>query len=309
MDNTVILVVSADDNYSMPLAVTLRSAIVNLDKQRYLLVYVLDGGIEDNNKQRVERSIESCNCRVEWVQVEKKLYEWAKPIKHLSSAAYLRLLIPTLLPSSLSKVIYLDCDIVVNSNLGFLWDIGIENSPVVAVQDSLMPYVSSSGALARYSELGLPPNAKYFNSGVLLINLERWRADSILERAVHYVEEFGNTLNYADQDVLNALFSLSWKELDPRWNQQISSVAQRQQIFDAFIIHFSTPFKPWSYSGMKEADRLFFQYLDQTEFSNLKFKLYLNRWHNSIRRSFRIGTRLKQIGSLSRKLTRRVSYE
>jgi len=298
MNNSIILVMAADDNYALPLAVALRSVLTNLDKARDLFVYVLDGGIKDSNKQRIEKSIKSKNCRIEWVQIAENLYSWARPIRHLSAAAYLRLLMPMLLPVDLSKVIYLDCDLIVNRDLGSLWDAEIGNNYALAVQDSIMPFVSSSDALVRWIELEFPPTTKYFNSGVLVINLRKWRTDSILEKSIEYIEKFGDTLSYADQEVLNVLFVSSWQELDYRWNEQIGGITQQQQVFEAFIIHFSSPFKPWAHVGIAEADALFFQYLSQTKYSNLRFKLYLKRWQNLARKNLKIGTRLKEIPSL-----------
>ena len=269
MSDSIILVMAADDNYALPLAVALRSVLTNLDKARDLFVYVLDGGIKDSNKQRIEKSIKSKNCRIEWVQIAEKLYSWARPVKHFSAAAYLRLLVPVLLPIDLSKVIYLDCDLIVNCDLSLLWDVEVGNNYALAVQDSIMPFVSSSDAVLGYVELGLSPNAK-----------------------------FGDILSYPDQQVLNVLFASSWQELDSRWNQQIGSITRQQQVSEAFIIHFSSPLKPWIHVGIVEADALFFQYLSQTKYSNLRFKLYLKRWQNLVRKSLKIGTRLREIRSL-----------
>ena len=298
MSDSIILVMAADDNYALPLAVALRSVLTNLDKARDLFVYVLDGGIKDSNKQRIEKSIKSKNCRIEWVQIAEKLYSWARPVKHFSAAAYLRLLVPVLLPIDLSKVIYLDCDLIVNCDLSLLWDVEVGNNYALAVQDSIMPFVSSSDAVLGYVELGLSPNAKYFNSGVLVINLRKWRTDSILEKSIEYIKKSGDILSYPDQQVLNVLFASSWQELDSRWNQQIGSITRQQQVSEAFIIHFSSPLKPWIHVGIVEADALFFQYLSQTKYSNLRFKLYLKRWQNLVRKSLKIGTRLREIRSL-----------
>jgi lipopolysaccharide biosynthesis glycosyltransferase len=274
----ISIVCAADDNYAMPLAVMLRSAIDNLDPKACLDIYVLDGGIREVSKQLVKQSLDDVCCyKIKWLQLPQSSYDWAVPIEHLSKAAYLRLMIADLLPKDLEKVIYLDCDIIVQSDLVNLWNIDIKSFSVAAVQSAGIPFVSSPRGVSRYSELGIPEDSKYFNSGVLLINLLQWRADDIACKAIEYIKHFGHTLVYADQDVLNALLASKWKELDNKWNQELPYLFEADSIQNAYIVHYISKNKPWQVpSHRKDADELFLSYLAKTKWSRKTIKLRLS---------------------------------
>lgn len=269
--NVISVVCAADDNYAMPLAVMLRSAIENLNSQANLSIFVIDGGIKDANKHLILQSLEDRNQNIVWLYPDQTLYDWAVSIEHLSEAAYLRLMVTDLLPEYLEKIIYLDCDLIVNSDLKELWDVDVKNYHIAAVQSSGIPFVSSPRDLIRYSELNIPPDHKYFNSGVLVINLSRWRTDNISQKAIEYVRDFGDTLVYADQDVLNALLSFTWKELDDRWNQQVPFLSKPDSVKNAYIVHYISKHKPWNVPSRKDADELFLKYLAQTKWSKKVF--------------------------------------
>src|SRR5207244_1433075 len=123
-----------------------------------------------------------------------------------------------------------------------LWDRGTGDHAVLAVQDSIAPYVSSRFGVARYRELGLPPKAKYFNAGVLVLNLDRWRRERVTERALEYVKAYAHEVSFWDQEGLNAVLSGKWGELDSVWNwNACAGRAGGGQRTDAAvkIVHFS----------------------------------------------------------------------
>lgn len=272
---SIPIVCAADDNYAMPLAVMLRSVIDNLDPKACLDVYVLDGGIREISKQLIKQSLGNVCCyKIKWLHLPQSSYDWAVPIEHLSKAAYLRLMIADLLPKDLEQVIYLDCDIIVQSDLVNLWNIEIKDFTVAAVQSAGIPFVSSPRGVSRYSELEIPEDSKYFNSGVLLINLTQWRAEDISCKAIEYIKHFGHTLVYADQDVLNALLASNWKELDNNWNRELPYLFEVDSVKNAYIVHYISKNKPWQVpSHRKDADDLFLSYLAKTKWSSKTIKL------------------------------------
>ena len=321
-NSSINVVLAADNSYAMPLAVTARSIIENLKDNRKIKLFIIDGGIKKHNKDKISRSLENGKCVIEWLPRPDRLlgnFEvlnqftienipgvgtvTAKP--YLSNiAAYYRLLIPELLPDYCQKAIYLDCDLIVNRDLGELWDIEMGNNYLLAVQEFLTPYVSSPAGLMNYQELGISSDAKYFNSGVLVINLEKWRANNAVAKAVDYLQKNGKYVRWADTDVLNALVADQWGQLDPRWNQTasvhlfsssrkdwqdcplseaLSYEVYEQVLHDPYIIHFSSTGKPWNISQDEPFKKLFFQYLDLTAWSGWRFTV----WRRVLRKLIR----------------------
>ena len=167
----------------------LRSALAHLKGNRKIVVFIIDGGIKECNKYKILKSIDLEQCDIKWLQPPDSLFERVKVSGHVTVAAYFRLIIPELLPHQFRKVIYLDSDLIVNQDLSHLWDVEIGENYLLAVQDVMIPYVSSQEGLVNYIELGIPPSYKYFNSGVLVLNLEKWRTNDISTRVIEYLEQ------------------------------------------------------------------------------------------------------------------------
>jgi lipopolysaccharide biosynthesis glycosyltransferase len=192
--------------------------------------------------------------------------------ENLTSLIYGRLLIPDIVPLSVQKVLYLDCDLVVRGDVAELWDTDLGDKSIFAVRDRI-GFVSSSSGLVNYRELGIPADAKYFNSGVLLINLNKWREKQTGMRVFEYVRTHRDIIQMEDQEGLNALLFADWGELDFRWNWQIpwrnyrlgrATVPWVPQTDVKSIVHFATSEKPWL-PGCDYAEKsIFFEYLDRT---------------------------------------------
>jgi lipopolysaccharide biosynthesis glycosyltransferase len=301
-EKTVVVVCAADDRYSMPLAVVARSALENLDRDYKMQLFVIDGGITEANKAKIARSLDVNRCKVEFVlkpNAQLKLLEDAfqdlrdratvetRHILSMSAATYYRLFIPELLPEQLDRAIYLDCDLVVKSNLKELWETDFQSNSVLAVQDIWSPYISCPNTEVPYQELGIPATAKYFNGGVLVINLKKWRDEAIGSKAIEHLIRYGGCPRTHDQGLLNAVLAEQWGELDPQWNltpaiidmfpswkeSPFSKEEYHRLIDSPSIIHFATNRKPWNsrHTLFKEA---FFEYVDKTAWSGWRLTFW-----------------------------------
>lgn len=302
-DVPIIVVCAADDKYAMPLAVTVRSAIENLKGNYKILLFILDGGIKNKNKQRILKSLSSEKCNISFLSIPDKLvrdfkesHEYLRSVgkitskpDYISIAAYYRLIISEILPEEYEKLIYLDSDLVVKGDIGQLWQTDLAENYVLAVQDTWIKYVSTSEGLLNYQELGIPVGSKYFNSGVLVINLKKWRTDGISSKAISYLKQNKDYVRWHDQDVLNALFANRWGELDPRWNLSAADCAGYSQespfsedvyntiISDPYILHFMSKKKPWT-SRHTLCKEYFFNYVDMTAWSGWRLTIWRRVW-------------------------------
>lgn len=284
----MVIVAAADDRMAMPLAVTLYSALANLAGVKALSLYIIDGGISEKHKRRLIEvlSVKHIDVYLKWIRPDLSALNGVKTnedligaIKWHTNAAYLRLLIPEIMPE-FDRAIYLDSDLVVEKNLHALWEKEIGDRPAVAVQDYMVPYVSSVPKSHQTDQmLKLPANTPYYNTGVMVINLKRWREENIGRKALEYIHKF-QQFQFADQDALNAIIAGAWGPLDPKWNVMLSVItrygrrlglsraemhhAQRNLLKNPFILHFTGPTKPWHFVYRGPARSRFFYYLKKS---------------------------------------------
>lgn len=272
-----VVVLAADRRYAMPLATTLRSAQDALDRSRGLQVFAIDGGLSEAQRARVEASLDRARVTLRWFHPRPGAVSHMKATGHVTTATYLRLLVPEAVPASCDKALYLDCDLIVRGDLGRLWDEDLGDHPLLAVQDASVPTVSCPRGLANHRALGLDPALPYFNAGVLLLDVARWREEAIGPRVVRYLEENRDAVRWWDQDGMNALLAGRWGALDPRWNQlphlfDLASWRESpfpREVFEAClrdprIVHFATSSKPWHFGCRHPSTALFFECLDRT---------------------------------------------
>jgi lipopolysaccharide biosynthesis glycosyltransferase len=257
-----VLVFGADDNYAMSLAVTLYSVLINV-RSCSLVLYIVDGGISELNKQRLLRIIDENKIisHFEWLKPDIPKLGDLKVAGHVTAATYFSLLVQDLVPERFEKAIFLDCDLIAETDIYKLWQKEIGNNALLAVRDFLIPCVSSPGGVARFKELGHEPGLPYFNAGVLVFNLQRWRVENINQKIFHYLRKYRKHLNFRDQEGLNAVLAGEWGMLDPRWNvaSSILSIERWEEssvkntltaikdelIHNPYIYHFIGPGKPW----------------------------------------------------------------
>ncbi|WP_198175279.1 glycosyltransferase family 8 protein [Spirosoma telluris] len=173
---------------------------------------------------------------------------------------FVRLFIPYFIPQELTKVVYLDVDMIAHQDITPLWSIDLGNKLVGAVVDRAEVAGSSWGGYRNYQELGLQADTKIFNSGLLVINPIAWRQQQITERVIRCIEENVKYAVFPDQYGLNVVLANQWLELDRRWN----CYAQSDEA-NPYIIHF-TGVKPiyTSYHLNKAYQEEFYHYLRMT---------------------------------------------
>lgn len=186
---------------------------------------------------------------------------------HISIETYYRILLPDILPIEIHKVLYLDCDMVVNHDLRELWEFDMNTYAVGAVFDYK--------AQVRKDELNIPMKYDYFNAGVLLVNLDYWRKNNIELKLLQFIRENPSKLLYWDQDALNALLYNQVAILPLRWNVQsimLELSKQDEKLKQAkenpYIIHFTGATKPWHISSQNPFKHKYDYYLEKTPYRN-----------------------------------------
>lgn len=184
----------------------------------------------------------------------------------LTEAAFWRIALPELLPD-LSKVLYLDSDIIVVKDLSELWKHDLSKLAVAAISDPLL------SAQEPWKDLGMF-NSYYFNSGVMLINLDYWRCHQVSERLGQVISE-NPQWEYNDQHGLNKVLDGKVLFLHDKWNVQTQHFLT-DSAPDPAIIHFTGFEKPWHLTSAHPYTATYRAHLAQTAFYDGNFELVLD---------------------------------
>ena len=185
VNNEPIIVVCASDNNFVKLAAAmLKSIEINHKTSRPIIVYFLDNGILSWNRRKLSASMK--NLTVKWIKIKKNHIKTIHGFDNFSNQSpYTRLLMPYVIPNNIHKIIYLDCDLLVLNDIEELWKTKLNNYTIGTVLDPhVQSFDCSWGGILNYKNLGFNPKTKYFNSGVMLVNLQKWLTEKISERTI-----------------------------------------------------------------------------------------------------------------------------
>ena len=255
MNHSIVPVVTAsDENYAPYLSVMIATVLENSNKSSHIYFYVIDDGISEYSKEGLRQTVRnhSSKAEIQFLTVDKDVYEDFLVSDHITTTAYLRISLPKILTKyHYKKVLYLDSDILVLDDIVKLYDQPLNNQTIGAVIDP-----GQTKALRR---LGIDSDAYYFNSGVMVIDIDQWNNKKITEKTINYLKENGDRIIYHDQDALNAVLVEDWAQLEPKWNMQTSLIFERHKapnetyeklykagIQSPSIVHFTGHDKPWN---------------------------------------------------------------
>ena len=253
MAENINVCIASDDGYSKYAGVVIASVLANADSNDNLCFYILDGGISENNKEKIlsEKSIK--DCEINFVKVDSSLFDDYKSVKtnqYLSIVAYYRLKMSDILPD-VQKVIYLDCDVVVNSSLKEFFNLDLGGCPVCGVRD--------------INKRMLVKNPGYVNSGVLVMDLAEIRARKIEDKFLDWTRENADTIKMGDQEIINEVLKGDIKIAEDCWNVQSSNFTNRSSyVHKPNIIHFVSKRKPWHFGSYSYHKKYYFKYLQLT---------------------------------------------
>lgn len=243
------IVLSADESYARYGAVVMASIIDNAVDPSQVRFFMLTPGMEEETKHRLHAFVEDSGAGVDIIDVDVQTLKGLK-VGRFGPAALLRLLMHRYLPDDCARVIYLDCDVLVRSDLSALWAMPLHGHAAAAAMDICNTSISATR----------PNPDDYFNSGVMLIDLAAWRSRHVGERALEYLEQNGDNAWYPDQDALNHVLAKDCYQLPPEWNFQPTAyravkrhyphlykhqASLETAVRDPRIVHFIGAVKPW----------------------------------------------------------------
>jgi hypothetical protein len=196
--------------------------------------------------------------------------EWKEGV-HIKRATYLRLLIPDAL--SIPKIIYLDCDLIVQADLSELFEMQMGSKEVGGVHDPVGE---------KFSLMSKQEGDKYINAGVMIMNLESLRKNYFLEKCFKIYTTFTNEITFNDQCIINKYSEGQKLLIDSSWNYcffichnlTLSPKAALKKLPRAKILHFAGAIKPWSENCPPHLADCWWRYADLLNLPNLERIVY-----------------------------------
>ena len=256
--NVAHIVYATDDRFAEILGVSLVSLYENSKDMDDIVVYVLDTGIRQENRGKLLSVCQKyMRTEIQFIpaqDVSKKL-SMNVTIDRGSLSQYARLFVSTDLPSNLGRVLYLDCDIIVKKSIRELWNLDLHQKTIEALMDVFSKYYRVN--------IDLKENDVMFNSGVMLIDLDKWKKDNVEDKLLHFITKKKGRIQQGNQGALNAVLSHDTYCFEPRFNSVTifydfnfkemmiyrrpprfyTEKQMKEAVENPFIIHFTTSFK------------------------------------------------------------------
>lgn len=279
--STMEIFFASDNNFVQHLCVAIASILKNSLPIEDFNFYILDGGIKEKNKKKIEELKKIKNFNIEFIKMDDSMFEncpITSDCSYISKQTYYRYLIPQIKPN-LEKCFYFDCDIVADDSLNEFWNLDIKNNYVAGIEEMWQV------AHTHYVNNGIK---KAFNAGILLINIKKWNEDNICKKLFDNTQLLlsTNNLRWQDQDVLNYTFNNNSAFVLPKYNLQQTAFFDGQHSLytdeemhysrlNPVIIHYSGIIKPWHKGCLHPLWKKYYSYLKFTPFKKayIKFKI------------------------------------
>ena len=283
-DYRIDIVICTDKWFVMPTGVMMHSVCVNNPDVDIMFHAIHDDSVTSKDRRDLEETVMVFEGKsITFYHIDVTKFPCFPNITigvGVTQASYYRLMLSEILPKSILKVLYLDGDIIVRHSLLPLWNTDLKGHPVGVIPDF------SEGNLEYYHRLNYPPGLGYFNSGVLLANLEYWREHDVVKDFFRILQDYSDRIQLHDQDVLNIAFSENKVILPIKYNLMNGFLCKEAIQHDyredemeieesrrnPVIVHF-TPGKPWmSYSRHPQHpfSSTFFKYQSKTKWKGVK---------------------------------------
>ena len=287
---------SSDDNYAQHMGVSIFSLLRNNTVFENIHLYVIDSDISPKNREKLRKVVkEFRNAEITFIPFA----QWKEKLQlhmcwNISISSYARLFVAEMLPRTVDRVLYIDCDMIICKTLDELWNTRLDGKILAAVQDSV------SGATK--AAVGLQAEMRYFNAGLLLINLEEWRTQKIGEKCLTFIDAHGGNVTHHDQGTLNGVLRGVFLRLPVQNNlMTIHYIFNRKKVLEYFqeesefyseeeisrakkapvILHYTPSFtsRPWCKDCKHPRKGLYWENLSHTPWKGAKPEKSKDKWY------------------------------
>ena len=207
------VVYAPGDNYAVYTGVSIYSLCAQNRSADNINIYIISNNISAENKEKLTAIAENFERNIFFTDVSEELEEFGKQTDAGSYGinVFGRFFMGKLLSHSIDRLLYIDCDTVINGSLSELFEMDMKGKTVCAVPE---PTIYKS----VLKSIGFSEAEPYFNAGVLLIDFKKWVSEDVSGRLVDYYKENGKRLFCADQDAINYVLRGETGMLSPEFN-------------------------------------------------------------------------------------------
>lgn len=279
------IICGIDDRFVQPCAVLMTSIFEN-NKHEKIKFHVVTQGLKTENVETLAAIAESYNQILIIDIIDSNILSKC-PIKtkdHVSLATYNRLLIPEILSEDEDKCLYLDGDMIVDGDISELYNTDLNNKAAGVVVDQ------SANDIRHFNRLNYSYEKKYFNAGMMLINLNVWRRLDLTNKLFEYIESNNSNLLFHDQDALNFVLKDLTIYLPLKYNVQFSFFFKNPMISRQYweemykatlspvIIHYTNKIKPWHKNCIHPYRHIFLKYMALTKWKDYSLQSFSMRY-------------------------------
>ena len=254
-----------------------------------ITIYLLYMDISERKIRKFKKRVkDEVGCECITIKIDKEICE-ELPVynKRLTHEAYLRLFAPFYLPNDLDRILYLDIDIIAQKSIKDFYYQDFEEKSLVVI-----PRMHGSNNNDNKNDkirIGVNENHKYFNSGVLLMNLNKIRKNIRTEDILDIVDKKRDYLILEDQDVLNILFENDVKYESDKYNYQLIFMKKfdMEELNGAHLLHYQGSEKPWRIKSINKSSAAYWEIMKERGYVIKPKVMYaLNKLYSSIRKIY-----------------------
>ena len=250
------------DNFACHMGVLMNSILVN-NVDFHFVFHVFTDSLRPADHERLCQLTEQHPIAIHIYYVNKDMVKSLPTMHHISPAIYYRLMIPDVVASCTSRVLYLDSDIACVGHLPDINSFDLQGHPAGVVMD--VPHIVKR----QVPKLGLS-HGVYFNAGVMLIDVAAWQKAAVSQQVLTMMYERGDSLTLLEQDALNIILDGNSFLLPPTWNHIYTT--DRPTIEpppEALFLHFAGSLKPWHLSPQHPLGEYYRRYKESSPWSDI----------------------------------------
>ncbi|MBW3099002.1 glycosyltransferase family 8 protein [Pseudohoeflea coraliihabitans] len=256
------LLFTLDANMVSPLAACLRSISIS-NRGANPTIYIAYCSMPDQTLDRLKSFCSELRLTCHFIPFDdteiKKLRATMRQ-GHISEASLMRCFIARILPADVGKILYVDCDTLVLGPLAPLFASALGDNVAMALRTPM----------AHLEDMGVPED-RYFNTGVMLINLDGWRSAQIENRLLDVMRTQADRLEWWDQCALNIVLTDTTVEMDRRYNYIFSHTDVPDSFAFPVIVHYAGSRKPWTAPLRHPWGGLYFEMSSRTPWPPAEF--------------------------------------
>ena len=254
------ILITFDNFYARHAITMLMSFFKNNKKNGPIKIWLASSDLSGRNLNNLQKIIQDNNACLKIINIDEDQLCNLPLGVHFTRANYYRILALDMIDAQ--KVLYLDVDLIITQNITSLWEQQLNNVILAAVDEQNSE---------RVTALNLKRGASYFNSGVMLVNLELWRSSQISKKVLQFIRNSPELIQFVDQCGVNKIIDGEFLHLNRKYNFQSWMYANCDQRYIPMIVHFTGSSKPWQMLNYHPHKNLYWYYRQKTEYKSYMY--------------------------------------